>query len=609
MNKQKKLSSARRECHAAVVRINTTKTPRSSGIYGLFNIDGAPINTRDAQYLGLPAATEVRSWQAIGHDAYLPNAISHHQSASGFTILVGEVDEAETLAATLGLQRTTPNAALAEAALGHYGTELPAILIGEWSLLHRAPNGRLTLMLSAGKRDRLHYAVRDGRVAVAPNVFALAKIAWVDNAVDAAGLLFPMGRADVRAGRGDSTMLKGTYQLAAGASVVINPDGSIHKYLAQVLVEQPRWQGSYADAVFESEALMRHIISTKLARNAKVAPMLSGGLDSSLLTWLCAGECGPDTDLTALTSVAPTHSGIDDESAFADLVARTIGMQNRHVFPAHDVNIYRPPDYILAGGSGPILPNRHCLTDAFQIAARDMGATLIIDGTFGEMSVTARLPSPNPLQKLRSTIGPVLRSTPFFQLPSVEATPFHVRLAPHLLANLPEPIRAAACAPPVDYDRLNPDGLLGYMPGIEKALAQTNEFYPGAVRMTHPYRDIRLLRLFAPFPIKMLTKSGADRGIGRSMMKGHLPDAIRLRRVGMPASPDHLPRLKRQADAARLRIPRFRKAEIDDWLDLDWLDVTLQSVATRGPVNVDQANEVQLTAIVAEFLFWWRMQI
>ena len=588
--------------------INTSDTPRSSGIYGLFNLDGAPINARDVQYLGLPAIAGARSWQAVGHDAYLPNAVSQHQAASGFTILVGEVDEAETMAATLGLERATPNAALAEVALARYGTELPAMLIGEWSLLHRAPNGRLTIMLSAGKRDRLHYTVRGSRVLVSPNVFALAQIAWVGNAIDVAGLLFPMGRAGVRSGRGDSTMLKGVYQLEGGASVVIEPNGSIYKYLAQVFVEQPRWQGSYADAVTESETLLRHIIHDKLARNAKVAPMLSGGLDSSILSWLCAAECGPGTDLTALTSVAPTDSGIADESPFADLVAKTLGMKSHHVFPAHDVNIYRPPDYILAGGSGPILPNRHCLTDAFQIAARDMGATLIVDGTFGEMSATARLPNPNPIQKMRSIIGPLLRSTPIFRLPKDETTPFHVRLAPHLLANLPKQIQAAAAAAPVDYDSLNPDGLLGYMPGIEKALAQTNEFYPGAVRMTHPYRDIRLLRLFAGFPIQMLTKNGADRGIGRAMMKGHLPDAIRLRRVGMPASPDHLPRLKRQADAARLRIPHFRKAEIDDWLDLDWLDATLQSVAARGPTNVDQANEVQLTAIAAEFLLWWRTQ-
>jgi asparagine synthase (glutamine-hydrolysing) len=450
--------------------------------------------------------------------------------------------------------------------------------------------------------------VRGNSVAVAPNLFALAGLDWIDNTIDEAGLLFPMGRADVRAGRGDSTMLKDVLQLEAGSSVVIEPDRVITKSTAHILIEQPQWRGNYADAVEETATLLRSIMRTKLARHSKIAPMLSGGLDSSILTWLCARECGPDTDLQALTSVAPTGSGIADEAPFSNLVAQTLGIKSRHVFPAHDINIYQPPEYILTGGSGPILSNRHCLTDAFQIAAKDVGATLIIDGTYGEMTATARLHSNTPFRQLRKILGRLARATTIDRLPKDETTPFHVRLAPHRLANLPEPIRAALNAPPVNDTWLEPNGLFGYMPGIEKALAHPNEFYPGAVRMIQPYRDIRLLRLFAGFPMQMLTQNAADRGIGRSMLAGQLPDSIRLRSRGMPASPDHLSRLQRQAHAARQRIPRFRKAEVDDWIDLDWLDLTLESVAARGPINYNEANEVQLTAIAAEFLLWWRSQ-
>lgn len=585
-----------------------TDTPRSSGIYGLFNLDGAAVVERDVQLLGLPATTEPQSWHTAGHDAHFPGAVYSHVSTSGFTLFVGEVEETETLAATLGLQRNIPPAALAEAALARFGSELPAVLIGEWSLFHRAKGGRLTLMLSAAKRDRLHYALRGSRVAIAPNLFALASLDWVGNTIDDAGLLFPMGRADVRSGRGDSTMLKSVYQLEAGASVVIETNGSVTKTIAQTLVEQPRWQGNYHDAVAETETLLRHIMRGKLARNKKAALTLSGGLDSSLLTWLSAEERGPETDLLALTSVAPTGSGIADEAPFADLVAKTMGVQSHHIFPDYDVNIYRPTDAILTGGSGPILSNRHCLANAFQRTANKLGATLIVEGTYGEMTATARLPNHNPLMQLRLILGRLARSTPMFRLPVHETTPFHVRLTPHRLTNLPDPIQAALAAPRMDRSDAKATGLFGYMPGIEKALVQSNEFYPGAVRMTHPFRDIRLLRLFAGFPMQMLTKNGADRGIGKSMMAGHLPDAIRLRRRGMPASPDHLTRLQRQADATRHRIPYFRKAEVDDWIDLDWLDLALESVSARGPMNVEEANEVQLTAIAAEFLLWWRSQ-
>ena len=62
----------------------------------------------------------------------------------------------------------------------------------------------------------------------------------------------------------------------------------------------------------------------------------------------------------------------------------------------------------------------------------------------------------------------------------------------------------------------------------------------------------------------------------------------------------------RQAGNARLRIAEFRRAELHEWLDLDWLDAALARVSARGPSDVGEANQVQLTAIFAEFLLWWR---
>jgi asparagine synthase (glutamine-hydrolysing) len=73
----------------------------------------------------------------------------------------------------------------------------------------------------------------------------------------------------------------------------------------------------------------------------------------------------------------------------------------------------------------------------------------------------------------------------------------------------------------------------------------------------------------------------------------------------MPASPDHNHRLQHEASAARERIALFRKAGIDDWLDLDWLDQALAGMSVTGPQSVNHGNEVQLTAMMAEFLLWW----
>ena len=76
----------------------------------------------------------------------------------------------------------------------------------------------------------------------------------------------------------------------------------------------------------------------------------------------------------------------------------------------------------------------------------------------------------------------------------------------------------------------------------------------------------------------------------------------------MPASPDHNHRLQHQAAAARDRIGLFRRAGIDDWLDLDWLDHALAAMAITGPSDVGHGNAVQRTAMMAEFLLWWSDQ-
>lgn len=581
--------------------------PRSSGIYGLFCLDGAPVATKDARALGMVPPQASSGWLIEGHDPHAPAAIHRHADARGCTLLVGEVTDTEYLAARLGLARDTPTARIARAALERFGSGTPAELLGEWSLLHRSSEGRLTLMVGPARRDRLHYAVVDARVAVAPDLFRLARVGWIGSEVDEAGLLFGWGNGHVRESRGDRTMLTRVRQLEPGASVAIETNGSIVQSAATILAPQPRWRGTFADALVESEGLLRQIMRERLAGASRPAVLLSGGLDSSLLAWLAAEERGDEQAILSLTSAALAGSGIDDETNFAAMVADHLDIRCAPVSAALDANFFRPPDAILSGASGPLLSNRHCLTEAFQIAAKAGGATLLVNGTYGEMTATARLPVTRLVQRLRAVAAHLYHGLRRTDSNQSAGYPFHVKLAPHRLANLPQPIRAAI-EKPLAPIQLMPKrtGLLGYLPGVAKSLAHPNEFYPGALRMNFPYRDMRLYRLFAGFPVAMLLEGGSDRPMVRAMLDGRLPDVIRLRRQGMPAEPDRFQRMQRQVDAARKRIADFRKAEIDDWIDLDWLDVALRRVAANGAGNNNEANEVQLTAIAAEFLCWWR---
>ena len=568
---------------------------RKSGIYALIRFDGAPIEAADAAALGLSLDAPIAA-----ADLHAPHALACDDSGGETTVFAGEIADRVELAARLGLSSDASLAQLARVALARFGSETPAELVGEWSLLHRDAAGTVTLILSAARRDPLLYALSGPRLAVAPDLFALGRIAWIGDELDEAGLLFAWGRAKLHSAAGERTMLARVRKVLPGSSVTIRPDGTMQTHRAEVFPAPKTFTGSYTDALAEVEALLGRIMRERFARGALIAPTLSGGLDSSLLAWLAVTERGNAPPPLFVTSVAPPGSGLPDESRFAAMVAEHLGNAIHPAFPEPALDMYRPHDAILAGANAPPLSTRHCLTEGFQRTARAAGAALLINGSYGEMTVTARLQPPTPLRRLRGALGR-LRPRNHAAIPLGD---FQVRLAPHRLAALPEPVREAL-ASPAPGPKGHPT-LLGYQPGAEKPLLHANEFYAGALRMDFPYRDLRLLRFCAGLPLATLRAGGADRGLARAMLAGRLPDVIRLRTSGMPAVPDHYQRLQRQAEGARGRIAAFRAAGVDDWLDLDWLDAALGRIAAHGARGVAEANEVQITAIGAEFLTWLR---
>lgn len=580
---------------------------RSSGLYGLFRLDGGPVDAGDAQALGWDAAQVAAggvSGIARAWDAHMPEAMQSAEADGALTVLAGHIEEPDALAARLGVAGTLPPALLARVALHRFGGDLAAAMVGEWALLNWDKTARtLTLATSAARRDRLLFAIRGNRVAVAPDLFALARIGWIGRRLDEAGLMFALGREAVRTGMGERTMLVGVRQLEPATVLTVSAEGETRAQ-AVILTPQPRWTGSFDDAVAATEAMLRRIMAARIARTPVPAALLSGGLDSSTLAWAAAEERRAGQRLVLLTSVAPPGSGLADEAIHADAVAAALRLASEHVYPDFDCEIYRPSDAILTGASRPPMPVRHCLTDTFQARARALGATMLIDGTYGEMTVTGHFTLSTPVQRLRAALVRLRRGAP---APDTRG-PFHVRFAPARLAALPEAVRACAHAPPSPSlaSGRRPSDAWGYLPGIEKAMRHPNEFYPGALRMEFPYRDIRLLHLFAGFPAAFLFHGGLNRAPARHLLAGRLPDSVRLRRSGAPASPDHMARLRRQAPAARERIAAFRHAELDDWIDLDWLDAALARVGANGPRDFAESYEVQLTAITAEFLLWWR---
>ncbi len=582
----------------------TIDIPRKSGLYGLVNLDGAPLDARDCSALGLAAPVGPVAGMVEAVDARSPDAAQRLSMGSITLVLAGELDHRAELTARLGLSPTTPAVRLAFHALARFGDSLPVEMAGEWSLLQwDRRGGCVILSQSAARRDPLLYARSGNRLAVAPDVYRLGRIDWVGGAFDEAGFLLALGRAQLRERGDDRTITRGVRQLPNGATLTIAANGTDRLAHADILLPPPRFGGSLADAVAETERILRGVMRDRLARSSRPAILLSGGLDSSLLAWLGKAERKTPRDVLAITAVAPDGSGIADERTFAAIVADHLAMQLIPVAPGAALDAYRPSAALFAGDNGPPLSNRHVLTEAFHRAAQDHGATSLVNGTYGEMTATARVAATGLLARGRRLAARVRRGLAPAR-PTFGASPFHVRLARHRLAALPADVREAIETPAPRSSDYPTGDLFGYLPGAAKALRRDNEFTPGALRMDYPYRNLDLLRFFAGLPVALLDDADTDRAVARMMLDDRLPDTIRLRRTGMPASPDHLVRMQRQAPAALARIAGWRAAGIDDWIDLDWLESALARVAAHGLSGHVVANEVQLTAMTAEYLVW-----
>ena len=569
--------------------------PVRAGLWGLVRADGAPVSPRDAARLGLPRTDTDRA--AIGRDAQDPQLVDELDDAGGQTILTGWIADRAGLAVRLEMPAGTSSSAIARAALARFGQDAPAEMLGEWSLYHGESNGPVWLMQAATTRDRLFFAASGARLAFAPDAMALRGLDWVDGAPDSEVVGLSLGRHELRQAIGTRSIFRGIEKIPPGGSLKLAADGSVRRGSAELLVPQPGFSGSAGEALTALEETLRTVLRERLGTTSRAAILLSGGLDSSLLAAVAAREL--EAPPLALCSVAPPGSGIADEYAFAQAVADRHGIAIEPICPGPDADPYRPAPKLLAGADIPLLSNRHCLTSCFQDVARSLGATMLVNGTYGEMSITARLPGP---PTVRQRLGAVRRRVASKLRP--EHHDFHVALTPHRLAALEQ--RRAEAARMAGSIWIGPDQT-GYIPGSEKALAQPNAFYAGALRMDFPFRDLRLLRLYASLPREIAYALGPDRGPARSIGKGLLPEAALLRQHGMPADPGHFARLQVCAAAARTRIGAFRAAGIDDWLDLGWLDQALARVAERGVTGVDDANRVQLTAMAAEYLTWARI--
>lgn len=575
-----------------------------NGIYGIASLNGASIDAGSCAILLAGADTP-----QLGDDVCLlrlqdmqHSAVHAAQTQDGFCTLLGHLSEAEDAAATLGLDARAGIAGIAAAAHDRWGADMASRLPGEWTMVRwHAAARRLTLVMGQRMRDHCYYASDGGAVALSPDLTRIARLAWIDGGFDGDMLLRAMGNYAMRESMDGRTIVKGVRALRAGEQVVIDAAGVRHSFAAPA-APPPLRQVSFDDAIDELRDLLDRIVLHHLQRGSRSAVLLSGGLDSSLLAALGAAAL-PADQLVFLTSAAPPGSMLKDETDWAGLVSQHLGVPMTPVAPDHRADVYRPSSRTFAAFETPLQSPRHYLYEALEDAALAAGAEMLVDGAFGELTISndpAYLGQSRRPAAIRALARLVRRR---MARPAAvgSAVEFFAQPSPAALAQYGRAWDFAVPDVPPSHD-----GAFGILPGVAKAARQPTHCSVPALRGVYPFRDQRLIEVMAGYPAAFAAHRGRPRAPIRHLMRGRLPRAIVERNSKLGFSPTYNSMLREQAGQALSRLNDEQVGEASQWLDVPWLKQMLARIGQGSAIALDEATTVQATAGAVEFFRWWK---
>ncbi len=196
----------------------------------------------------------------------------------------------------------------------------------------------LTLLSSESCRDPLYVSTDGRRLAISSEALRLCRLPWIGQALDPAGFALLMSRAALRGVRTSESVWRGVARVVPAAAEIFAP-GKRTTIPPAHRAAPDLWTSSFEEAVDALTQVGRRIVRQHLSRYRTTAFLLSGGLDSTLLTCMGAEERGPGRDMFCVSSVAPAESdlpaGIElkDEREFSTAVADWLGVPIQLVCP------------------------------------------------------------------------------------------------------------------------------------------------------------------------------------------------------------------------------------------------------------------------------------
>lgn len=567
----------------------------TTGLYILANLDGTPLDPKDSGLLGLhmAAAFPEESICAAAVDAEDIGAADVARIGNSWCCFLGEIENPEEIAANLGCESVP--AAIALAAMRNWGAKTSDKLKGEWSLAYwDGHDSSLWLGASRLLRDRIYYACDSSKVAISGDLLRLASVSWVGSSHDPAGVAYALGNSAIRAGRAGRTIFKNIFDLEPGTFHRFAADSS-HRIIQHRTDSPIASTGGFNHAVNAIEQRLRFTTNAILARHQRVAILLSGGLDSAIVTRFVAEMKTPDHRVIALTAAAPMGSDLQDENALAAEVADAFGIEQQPVWPSETARIFRPDSGHFADGRLNLSP-RHYLDHALLASARAFGATAILDGMEGESSVSASAVPHRFVDWLRE-----MKRRVAFKRQAASGNAYLIPPSQALLAALPEGFGTETLSRPQRSPSSSTSEPRGLTPGYDKSWRSPTSVPGGGIRRHSLLRDRELVRMVAGMPAGYTRWQGHDRALARALLRGHLPDHIVQQKKGLAFSVDYDQRFRDELPQILPRAEAWRQAGVDDWIDIDWIETEVSRLMAMEAIPVHAKFPLQLAALAAEY--------
>lgn len=538
-----------------------------SGLFLVFNREGAPVERAVVEEMAArlqhrgPDGFDVKRHEfvAAGHLHFwtTPEEVGECQplsTADGRFMLLfdGRLDNRPELLADLGFthpeDRRLSDAALLLAAFERWEEHCFERLLGPAALVIYDHLERRVVAMRDPLGDRgLFYYLDHQVLVIASEPYAVLAHPNVSGDLDKTSLAFYFIERAPTSGR---TFFKAVNELPGAHTLVVTPTSAeVRRYWDPAALSRLHCRSDDEYAAHYRD-LFTASVRSRLRAVGEPAVLMSGGLDSSSVAAVAAGEINSSAPLRTVSFIFNELTSCD-ERRYIDEITRSYNTEPVYV-NGDDAWPLRDWQFRVVNPNFPETDPFHLLLERSFEAARLAGSRVVLSGMFSDHFYSgwedwlADLLFSGRLLETARSVQQIARQRGLRRL---SASPSLRRLGRRLLEHLPASqrvLRTQDARPPAWLTPPAADIIMAaaaharathplrnaaILSGEATQVALSAHFYASqhAIDVRYPYRDRRLVEFMLALPAHQLYRFGVTRPIQRRGMLGILPEAIRTR--------------------------------------------------------------------------------